>query len=156
MDPDSHSQDHGNGMHGDVHGGIWVEGGTPYQSHHQSPVHEYNGFAFNPMPMQSVYSQPSMPPPRTTQPQLHPLVTTPWPSMLGNHTQSNYNTPIYNSPPVTTPSVTTPMSAPPMTPARAYVRERRTLTDDQRRKMCMYAEENPHVKQTEIGSKLQS
>lgn len=29
---------------------------------------------------------------------------------------------------------------------------RRTLTDDDRRRMCLYHQENPHVKQTEIGA----
>ena len=31
---------------------------------------------------------------------------------------------------------------------------RKTLSDDDRRRMCKYAEENPTAKQTEIGCKL--
>ena len=158
MDPDRHSQEPGNGMH-DMQHGLWVEGGTPYQSHHQSPAHEYNGFGFSAMPMESVYGTNNMvPPPRTTQPQLHPLVTTPWPSMLTS--QSNYGTPIFHQPPVSTPSistpsVSTPMSAPPTT-GRSHDRPRRTLTDQDRRRMCQYAEAHPNVKQTEIGSEIHS
>ncbi|KAF2668392.1 hypothetical protein BT63DRAFT_275165 [Microthyrium microscopicum] len=149
MDPDQHPHDQNNGMH-DVHG-MWVEGGTPYQSHHQSPVHEYPGFAFNGMSMDSVYAPNSMPPPtRNTQPQLYPLITTPWPSMLTS-SQSNHGTPVYNSPPASGTSVSTPMSAPP-TSGRTYDRPRRTLTDVERRKMCEYSETHPGVKQTEIGA----
>ena len=156
MDSNSHSQAHGSGMH-DVHG-MWVEGGTPYQSHHQSPQQEYSGFAFNAMPMDSLYGNHNMPPPpRAVQPQLHPLVTTPWPSMLTS--QSNYGTPV-NSTPIYTPTPpsvsppvpTTPISAPP-TSARSYDRPRKTLTDQQRREMCIYAEQNPDAKQNQIGSK---
>ncbi|KAL8773016.1 MAG: hypothetical protein Q9209_002036 [Squamulea sp. 1 TL-2023] len=52
-------------------------------------------------------------------------------------------------------SVSTPLSAPPPpTPIPTPQSGRRTLTDQDRRRMCQYHEENPSVKQTEIGRKF--
>lgn len=153
MDSQTH-QDHDFTMHRNANSGMWVGDEMPYSlNHHVAAGHEYNDFTFmnmNTMSMQPPYSPQAMAPPPTTQPQLPPLVTTPWPSLL--QSRSNYNAPVY-SPPIATTSVMTPMSAPSMMPARTYVRERRTLTDEQRRKMCQYAADNPNVKQTEIGGK---
>jgi hypothetical protein len=46
------------------------------------------------------------------------------------------------------------VSAPPTT-GRTSSTPRKTLTDADRRRMCLYAEEHPTVKQTEIGGKTQ-
>jgi hypothetical protein len=147
-----HHQERSNGY--EMQGQHWIEGGSPFHSHHQSPAHEYNGFAFTGLQMDSMYSTTASmqpPPVRATQQQLQPLILPPWPSLLTS--QSSYPTPIYQSSPAsaTTP-IKTPVSAPPI--SGRPDRPRRTLTDNDRRKMCEYAEANPKVKQTEIGGKL--
>src|ERR1700760_3398114 len=151
MDPEHQSQERGNGYH-DIHGQHWIEGGSPFHSHHQSPANEYNGFAFTGLPMDPMYTTTATgmqpPPARATQQQLQPLILPPWPSLLTS--QSSYPTPVYQSSPAsaTTP-IKTPVSAP---PTGRPDRPRRTLTDNDRRKMCEYAEAHPKVKQTEIGA----
>jgi hypothetical protein len=54
----------------------------------------------------------------------------------------------------TSPPTVTPVSA--GSSARSGPSVRKTLSDDDRRRMCKYAEENPTAKQTEIGCKLLS
>lgn len=134
--------------------GQWVDSSAHYpQSQHHSPVHDYNGFAYNPLPMEPMYSQGMSqgmppPPPRTTHQQLQPLIMPQWPSMLTS--QSNYAPPpMYSAPaPVPVSATPTPVSA---TSTRSSGTPRKTLTDNDRRRMCLYHEENPTVKQTEIG-----
>jgi hypothetical protein len=157
MNPDHHhSQEHGSGGYHEVHD-QWASGNpSPYQSHHQSPVHEYTAFNFSGLPIEPMYvTTATMPPPQPrSHQQLQPLMVPPWPSQLTSN--STYHTPVYHHTPVsaTTP-VTTPMSAPPTT-GRHSDRPRKTLTDADRRRMCKYAEEHPNVKQTEIGGKYRS
>jgi hypothetical protein len=147
----THSMD---SEHHDMHAQQWIEGGSPFHSHHQSPANEYNGFAFSGLQMDSVYStSPNnmQPPSRASQQQLQPLILPPWPSLLTS--QSSYPATAYQSSPAsaTTP-IKTPISAPPIT-SRGD-RPRRTLTDTDRKRMCEYAEANPKIKQTEIGGKF--
>lgn len=158
MDPDHHhhSQEHGSGGYHNVHD-QWVTSTTsPFQTHHQSPVHEYGSFNFTPMPIEPLYANVSMPPPQhtrlTSHHQLQPLMVPPWPSKLTQH--SAYPTSVYHQTPVTTTPITTPVSAPPTTGRHHSERPRKTLTDADRRRMCKYAEDNPSVKQTEIGGKF--
>lgn len=74
-----------------------------------------------------------------------------WPSMIaaGGH-QPSYQPPLLPAAPVTTPlsagtgSDLTPTSAKTTT-------SRRKLTDEERRQMCLEAEQNPSMKQTQIG-----
>lgn len=66
---------------------------------------------------------------------------TTWPSMLTNP-QS------YSAPPIGMPM---PASLKPRL-GMGQSQPRRTLTDDDRRRMCQYHEDNPTVKQTEIGA----
>lgn len=129
--------------------GQWVDSNTFNPSHHPSPMHEYNGFAFTPLPMESLYS--GLPSSRTAHQQLQPLIMPQWPSMLTS--QSTYVPPVY--PPASIPvgSVSTPISAS-STSTRPASTPRKTLTDSDRRRMCLYHEEHPTVKQTEIGGKL--
>ncbi|KAF2091654.1 CenpB-DNA-bind-domain-containing protein, partial [Saccharata proteae CBS 121410] len=109
------------------------------------PVHEYSGFAFSPMPVEPAYAH-GMLPPRTHQ-QLQPLITTPmWPSMLTG--QSGTYAP-FPAPSMPVPPTPTPVSA---TSTRSSSTPRKTLTDTDRRRMCLYHEEHPTVKQTEIGA----
>jgi hypothetical protein len=135
--------------------------GQGYNSQHQSPVYEQNGFGF----MQPLHHSPHnglsgdhqsyqrIPPPvHTTHQQLLPLIMPShptWPSMLTNPAS-------YPAPPVPIPAVSAPLvkgnggKLPSIHPSPS---PRKTLTDLDRRRMCQYHEENPSVKQTEIGGK---
>ncbi|KUI65057.1 Major centromere autoantigen B [Cytospora mali] len=95
---------------------------------------------------QQQHSQTS-PPHHPTLPMLmvpsHPT----WPSMLTN--PNSYN----SSPPV----AIQPASAPPLKTTRPAIppiasQPRKTLTDDDRRRMCQYHIDHPSMKQTEIGA----
>ncbi|ERS97178.1 hypothetical protein HMPREF1624_06509 [Sporothrix schenckii ATCC 58251] len=88
-------------------------------------------------------------------PQL-PMLTVPsnptWPSMLTNPGS-------YNSPPMNNVVPRNGPSRPPPPPLKTKLNEssgrtgpRKMLTDDDRRRMCEYAEANPGVKQSEIGN----
>lgn len=131
----------------------WVDGHSGYQSHHQSPIHEHNGYVYNSLQEPPMYAA-SMPPHRTTYPQLQPHVTSPqlpdWPSQLRSQ-PSNHFPPAYS---LTSHVSSAPLSAP-APPTRGSGRSgsnpRKTLTDVDRRNMCIYAEEHPTTKQTEIG-----
>lgn len=152
----SEGQTSGNGPH-------WGNNHNGYQSHHQSPIHEHNGFVYNPLPDQPpMYSASSMPPPRTTYPQLQPHITSPQlpmgypseyrPSQLRSQSlDHNQFPPPYS---MTGHIASAPLSAP-APPQRGSGRSgsnpRKTLTDVDRRNMCIYAEEHPTVRQTEIG-----
>ena len=128
----------------------------PYDAHHhQSPVQDFNQFAYGPIPMEPIYSNAMQPPPqhRTAHSQLHPLImpqVSQWPSMLTS--QSTYVPPIFPSAPVPiTPVSATPVSATSTHSGRTSSTPRKTLTDADRRRMCQYHEDHPTVKQTEIG-----
>lgn len=154
-----HEQHHHNHHHHqdqsfDDHSAAWHDGGAYNPSQHQSPVQDYNGLPFTssytPLPMEPLYTT-GMQPPRTTHPQLQPLIMPQWPSMLTS--QSTYVPPIFPSAPVPiTPASATPVSAT-STHSRTSSTPRKTLTDQDRRRMCLYHEEHPTVKQTEIGGK---
>lgn len=138
-------------------------------SPHGSPQHGYtSSFDFTlPAPSsfdQSYSNAPYQAPYSAPQP-LHPLNTaTLWPSQL-----TNPSPPSSSSPPSALPLQPRPLasvtqespreqtSAPsPPPPARTtpiLSTSRKTLTDNDRRRMCKYHEENPTVKQTEIGGK---
>ncbi|KAJ9637236.1 hypothetical protein H2199_007522 [Coniosporium tulheliwenetii] len=94
-----------------------------------------------------------MAPPRTTHHQLQPLVMPQWPSTLVS--QSTYVPPIYPAAPAPMPvpvgPTSTPLSAS-STGSRTSSTPRKTLTDADRRRMCLYHEEHPSTKQTEIGA----
>lgn len=140
----------------------WTDSGAYHHGHHQSPVQDYNGFSnYAPLPMEPLYTaamHPPQPPPRTTHPQLQPLIMPQWPSMLTS--QSTYVPPIFPSAPVPiTPASATPVSAVSATSThsgRTSSTPRKTLTDADRRRMCLYHEEHPTVKQTEIGGERRS
>ncbi|KAI1150162.1 hypothetical protein F4825DRAFT_21846 [Nemania diffusa] len=68
----------------------------------------------------------------------------PWPSLQTNPSQS------YQSP-VPIPSVLAPQRQQPKLPTINTSQPRRTLTDQDRRDMCKFADENPGVKQHDIG-----
>ncbi|RDW83329.1 hypothetical protein BP5796_04820 [Coleophoma crateriformis] len=132
----------------------WVEIGNGYSSQHQSPVQEYGGYGFlqpmqqqHGMPIEPSFTMPPPPPAHTTHQQLLPLIMPShptWPSMLTNPVN-------YSAPPVAIPSAS---NQKPQKLATAHVAPspRKTLTDNDRRRMCQYHEDNPSVKQTEIGA----
>ena len=105
------------------------------------------------MPIEPSYRMARPPPYAASVPQMPPPLIMPqngiWPSMIATQThQGNYQPPILPAAPVTTPlsagSDLTPTSA--KTPT-----SRRKLTDEERRQMCLEAEQNPTMKQTQIG-----
>ena len=92
------------------------------------------------------------PTPGTTLPQFQPPIMhqmPQWPSMPTS--QSTYHAPFFLSAPPPIP----PASATPVldtsTHSRTSSTPRKTLTDADRRGICQYHEDNPTVKQTEIG-----
>ncbi|KAI8941113.1 hypothetical protein NX059_002351 [Plenodomus lindquistii] len=152
MDHEQHHQDHF-----DDHNAGWHESGGYHPHHHQSSVQDYNGFnGYAPLAMEPMYGtsmHPPHPTTRTTHSQLQPLIMPQmpqWPSMLTS--QSTYQPSLFPSAPVPiTPASATPVSAS-STHSRTSSTPRKTLTDSDRRRMCQYHEENPTVKQTEIGA----
>lgn len=139
---------------GDFSADQWVEIASEH-SPHQSPMHEYNAFAFmsaTPVPLDSVYARPTHAA-YATMPTLHPLIMPQWPSQITNPSEG-VPPAVIPLPRVLAPvsAITTPHSAPPATPAPPPPSTaRRTLTDQDRRRMCQYHEDHPTVKQTEIG-----
>lgn len=165
MDHDHHGAGNENGGYGSNEG--WVDINPNYNSppQHQSPIFEHGGFAFmqqplqhNGLPTEQPYTQQRMAMPQHPLPpshhsahqQLLPLImpsNPTWPSMLTNPAS-------YPAPPVAIPASAPPLvkgngsKSPGTTPA-----PRKTLTDNDRRRMCQYHDENPSIKQTEIGGK---
>ena len=135
--------------------------------HHQTTMPDYgSGYGYIPpitthgLPSESLGRMPPPPPPPPQQPmpQTHsthtqlPMLMMPhaWPSMLTN--PNNYGP--HSAPPVAIPAVTA-SSKPSKLPAiQTTSQPRKTLTDDDRRAMCQYAEDHPGIKQTEIGAKF--
>ena len=156
MDTEAHQQHaHDNGY--DNPNPQWVEMAGYNSSHQQSPLHEYGGFGFispTVMPVEPSYTR-SIPPPYSSHQQLQPLVMpqpTQWPSMMAGSSQSSYSPPALPTAPPPPLTNITPISA----TSSSYSLHtgstpRKTLTDQDRRRMCLYHEENPTVKQTEIG-----
>ena len=134
---------------------------TGEQSPHNSPPDDFTNFNFNAQ-TDTIYTRPFHPPFSAAQ-DLHPLNTntaTLWPSQI----TSRHEPP---SPPVTLPihrsiapvaqNVPAPAPPPQPTPTKSggsLSTSRRTLSDDDRRRMCKYHDEHPSVKQTEIGGSL--
>ena len=142
-----------------------VEMGSGHPSPQNSPPHDYTGAFDFPSP---AYAQPdamySSPPYQASYSAPQPLpplnTTTLWPSQLTNPSGSSppQMLPLHPRPmaPATqaspAPAVTAP-TPPPSKPTPSLPTSRKTLTDNDRRRMCKYHEENPTVKQTEIGGK---
>ncbi|KAK6005975.1 hypothetical protein QM012_006385 [Aureobasidium pullulans] len=127
----------------------WSEQQPYPHSYHGTPAQEYTGFGWGspPLPMHSAAFSQS-PPLRPTHQQLQPLMM-PWPSMIGS--QQPFYPPLLPQTQLGTisPPTVTPVSA--GSSNRSGPSVRKTLSDDDRRRMCKYAEENPTAKQTEIG-----
>ena len=144
-----HDEDYGSSQ--------WVEV-NGYTSAHTSPIHEYTSYGFispTHLPLEPTYNR-TIPPPYSTHQPLQPLVMPQWPSQLTN--PSNSAPPTVPVPPPLAPLSTMTSAAhslpPPLVSSSApATNQRRTLTDQDRRRMCQYHEDNPTVKQTEIGGK---
>lgn len=148
------------------HQSPWLDQhGYPPPQH--SPIDEYQSYAYTsaPPPMDTVFTAPAHQH-RPTHHQLQPLITTPWPSMLAN--QSAFAShpashplpppppppPQPAQPPAHQPAPSPRKLAPAYSPTHPVTTPRRTLTDNDRRKMCQYHEDHPTKKQTEIGGML--
>ncbi|KIW16016.1 hypothetical protein PV08_06067 [Exophiala spinifera] len=126
-----------------------------------SPLHELSSFDYhtpNPMPLEPAYNMHRPSPFAASHPQMLPPLMTAhtglWPSMLASQQPpSSYHTPVQ-----TPGSLQTPLSASTasdVTPTSAKTNPtRRKLTDEERRQMCIEAEQNPTMKQTQIGAKF--
>lgn len=110
-----------------------------------------------PIPMEPSYPMTRPPPYAQHQhSQMPPPLIMPqhniWPSMLAN--SSNYQQPILPAVSTQTPISATSIGSD-VTPTSAKTStSRRKLTDDERRLMCLEAENNPTMKQTQIGAKF--
>lgn len=98
--------------------------------------------------------------PATHPPQLTMLITpgvAQWPSMITNPVSADGSS--YSAPPIAMGSVVQP---PPPTsrptkavkPGRSGSQPRRTLTNEERRGICLFRAENPSMKQSDIGAKF--
>ncbi|PBP26536.1 centromere binding protein B [Diplocarpon rosae] len=162
MDHDHHQQVHESEEFGNDGG--WGDIHHNYSSspQHQSPLYEQSGFTFtqpfqqNTLPTEQAFSPHRMPIPHhsqthTTHQPLLPLIMPShqtWPSMLTNPAT-------YSTPPVAISSTVAPLVKGNSKKQQAHhpiSSPRKTLTDSDRRRMCQYHEENPSVKQTEIGA----
>ena len=119
--------------------------GNPSPRLPSMPGQEYSNYGIPGIPAESMYGSTNQPI-RPAHQRLEPLITPQWPSMLTS--RSTFSAPTYSSAPMSIPPPSTPVSA---GSSRPQSTPRKTLTDDDRRRMCIYHEENPTVKQTEIG-----
>ncbi|KAK4981021.1 hypothetical protein LTR28_009008 [Elasticomyces elasticus] len=121
----------------------------PYLDH-GIPVHEYTGLtSSSPYVLMEPHHNGNMQPPRALHRQLQPLVMPPWPSMLGSQTHVMSRVPPTAPVPIT--PWTTPLSASSTRPSAAPI-SRKTLTDADRREMCLMRKKHPTMKQTKIGA----
>ena len=130
------------------------------ESPHPSPQNDYGDFDFSTSvhaQLESIYNRPLQSSFSTPQP-LHPLITMPqWPSQITNPSETSSAPPVVQLQhrPILPLSKTLP-AIPKLATVSPKEKStlsssRRTLTDSDRRKMCEYHNENPNVKQTEIG-----
>lgn len=146
-------QSHSDSQDDDFRNGQWVEISND-RSPQESPLHEYNnsyGFmSSSHVSMDSIYSR-QMPTSYAANPPLHPLIMPQWPSQITNPSEGTPQSIRLPRPLAPVSAIITPHSAPPAPSAPAPSTARKTLTDQDRRKMCQYHEDHPTVKQTEIG-----
>jgi hypothetical protein len=125
-----------------------------------SPMQEFPQFDYHnntPMPMEPApYSMPRPALFGTSHPPMPPPLIMPhsglWPSMLASQPQPTYSATIVPAGPIQTPISASATSD--ITPTSAKTTSsRRKLTDDERRQMCIEAEQNPTMKQTQIGGR---
>lgn len=137
--------------------GSYAQPGQPRANATHQDYHNYDYQTSAPMSIEPTYTM-SRPPPYATQQhnQMPPPLVTPqhhvWPSMLAG--SSSFPQPILPAVPIQTPLSASSMGSD-LTPTSAKTTtSRRKLTDDERRLMCLEAENNPTMKQTQIGAKF--
>lgn len=144
--------------HGNAHGqdndfahSHWTDL-NPFPSQQSPPLSDYHGFGYGPppvMPMDPSFAI-TVPPPYSSLPLTMPPHT--WPSMLATHTPfPESGLPSVTAPPSASPPVPAP---PPRKASTGGSTPRRTLTDEDRRQICLYHEDNKTAKQTDIGGKF--
>ncbi|KIW96432.1 uncharacterized protein Z519_03501 [Cladophialophora bantiana CBS 173.52] len=127
-----------------------------------SPMQEFPQFDYHhhhttPIPLEPAYPIQRPSPFASSHAPMPPPLVVPnnilWPSMLASQPQASYPPPILPAGPLQTPlSAGTGSDA---TPTSAKTNSsRRKLTDEERRQMCIEAEQNPSMKQTQIGAKF--
>ncbi|PYI13942.1 hypothetical protein BO86DRAFT_41260 [Aspergillus japonicus CBS 114.51] len=138
----------------------WVDMGG-FSPSEQSPTLDYQGFGYGVLPIDSSYGV-SIPPPYASMPLT--MTSNTWPSMLT--TQGPFPDAAMPAMPLPPPPPPPPLQQPQQTPTITSVTPvppprksstsgstpRRTLTDEDRRRMCLYHEENKTAKQTDIGA----
>lgn len=152
---ESHTPSYGNDSWAGL--GTYTQPGQQHGNGGQNAYHGYDYTTSTPMPLEPSYPMSRPPPYATPQhSQMPPPLIMPhagmWPSMIANST--NYPQPILPAVSTQTPVSATSMSSD-ITPTSAKASSsRRKLTDDERRLMCLEAENNPTMKQTQIGAKF--
>ena len=154
------------------YGSFYTPNIAPMPSSHHSVADSLSSEPINRIPpLRSPVNSTSMhhtPHHPATQPPSLPMLITPgvpqWPSMLTNPAGGGaYSTTSLSAPPLSVPPLSVTPTArkprPPPRPAKGKgpgrgTQPRRTLTDEDRRQMCLYQYENPLLKQTEIGAKF--
>jgi hypothetical protein len=140
----------------------WMSMPAPYSYIPQtsmSPMQEFPQFGYSPggapMSMEPVYNNMYRPSAFADShaPMPLPLImpySGLWPSMLASHPQKFYSTPVL--PPGQLPTSLSASTASDIVPTSAKTTtSRRILTDDERRQICIVAEQNPNMKQPQIG-----
>lgn len=131
-----------------------------YHSPQSSPMHEFDNFAFATLP--HTYPGPSLPTlPSPAEHGLLPLA--PWPNGIAVAQQNTSYHPLAQTNPHAAASSMRPA---PATESSVVVRPssadksiapaappRKTLSDDDRRRMCEYVANNPGKKQVEVGGR---
>ncbi|KAF7163942.1 hypothetical protein CNMCM5623_008603 [Aspergillus felis] len=125
----------------------WMDMGAFQPPSQNSPPMDYSGFGYGVMPLDTPYGV-SIPPPYASLPLTMPSNT--WPSMLTTQPQF----PEQGLAPIPIPASAAPVTPvqPPRKSSTSGSTPRRTLTDEDRRRMCLYHEEHKTAKQTDIGA----
>jgi hypothetical protein len=151
---------------------------SPYS---QSPMTDYGGFPYMPHGLPSeplnrmppppqpqhhqmiqpapspLPSTPAAPPQTNSTTHTHmahqqlPMLTTTWPSQLTNPTPPSGS---FSAPPLSLPPTS---AAPPVETPRLpaqHEKARKTLSNEQKRAMCLYHEEHPGTRQADIGARF--
>lgn len=153
--PSGHRESHGSAYSNEPWIGLGNYSQPSQQIQNDYPSYDYQASVS--MSMESSYAMNRPPPYATPQhAQMPPPLVMPqhnvWPSMLA--TSTAYQQPILPAVPVHTPLSATSVGSD-LTPTSAKTAtSRRKLTDEERRLMCLEAENNPSMKQTQIGAKF--
>jgi len=138
---------------------LWEKGGgmprsTPsHGSDEYNDYHNFDCYRSTRMPTEPDVTMTRPPPYAPPQNQTPPLFATPqqhiWPSMIA--TSSTYQSPILPAVPIQPPVSAISVGADVTTTGAKTTTLRRKLTDDERRLICLEAENNPAMTQTQIG-----